>query len=486
MGQMRFLVRPPERLTEEVLELAYLSGMDRVPWLVRTRRDGDELVVERDVSDSGSLTVPWHVEGHGLLALSSATLMERLEPYYLPLELARGTINQVRNHLFEWQMMGVAVPAAIGGKLHEALRHFGRAVVDQEDERSPVLAQEALRMALDAAQALAAAYSEQVMAARRRAGGKLLLLLGGELSGPKLQEPLASQYLSAFNAALVNMPWREAEASEGSFAWAAFDQHIEWCRSHGVKTCAGPLLQLDARGLPDWVYLWEDDIEDFLVAAGEFIKAAVSRYRGKVDLWNCAARVNTSETLSFSEEENLQLAVSTLQLIRALDPNTPKIISVDQPWGEYMSRRAVDFSPLHFVDALARTDLDIKAIMLEINLGCFRGGTLPRSELEISRQLDYWSLLGLPILVALSIPSGDADDQLARRQVKVPRGTWSLESQQDWAARYVRLILAKPGVQGIFWNQLRDDQPHDFPNAGLLADRRPKPALGTLAALRPR
>jgi len=93
MGQMRFIVSPPQCITEEVLRFTYLSGMDRTPWVVHAEADEGELVLERDVSDSGSVTVPWHVEGHGQLALSTGTLVERWEPYHLPLELARGTIT---------------------------------------------------------------------------------------------------------------------------------------------------------------------------------------------------------------------------------------------------------------------------------------------------------------------------------------------------------------------------------------------------------
>ena len=243
-------------------------------------------------------------------------------------------------------------------------------------------------------------------------------------------------------------------------------------------------MQLDARGLPDWVYLWEDDFDEFLAAASEFVKAAVNRYRGKVDLWHCAARVNNSEVLSFSEEENFRLAASTLELVRRLDPATPMIISIDQPWGEYMGRRPADSSPLHFADALVRAGLDLRALMLEMNMGCFRGATLPRSELEVSRQLDFWSLLGLPLLVTMSIPSSDAADPLAQRAGEVPPGSWSPEAQHAWVARYVSLMVAKPGVQGVFWNQLRDCQPHDFPHASLFTRQGPKPAMATLISLR--
>lgn len=485
MGQMQFLVSPAQRITEEVLQLAYLSGMDRMPWPVDVLADEDCITLERDVSDSACLTIPWHVEGHGVLALTTATLIERPEPYHLPLELARGTINQLRNQLFDWQTIGLAVPTAVTDKLVEAIDQFSWAVVAEDDAGSPGQAQSAIRIALDASQILAAAYAEQVIAARRRMTGKLPALLGGELGSPMLEETAARQFFTAFNAALVPIPWRDVEASEGSFAWSFCDQQIQWCRSHGLKVCAGPLVQLDARGLPDWVYLWEDDFDALLAAASEFIQAAVARYRGKVDFWQCAARVNTSEVLPFTEEENLKLAAGALHVVGQLDPDTPKVLSIDQPWAEYMGRRAVDSPPLHFADALVRAGLDLKALMLEMNLGCFRGATMPRTELDLSRQLDYWSLLGLPLMVSLNIPSADGDDPLAQRRVKIPPGSWTPESQQAWLARYVPLMLAKPSVQGVFWNQLRDNLPHDLPHAGLWNDRRQaKPALRTLAAIR--
>ena len=485
MGLMRFLVPQPEQFTEEMLQLSYLSGMDRTPWLARTRAEGAELVVERDVSESGCLTVPWKVQGQGLLALSTATLLERPEPYLLPVELARGVLTQARNQLPEWQAIGLVVPDEVHQGLHDATERLSRATVAQHDPAAAsASAQAALIAALDASRRLAAAYSEQMLATRRRGGTKLPTLLGGELAGPPLDDPAARQFLTAFNAAMVPMPWREIEASEGSFEWTACDQRIQWCRAHGLKVMVGPLVQLDVRSLPDWVYLWEDDLDNLLDALSGFVRAAVTRYKGKADLWLCAGRMNATEVLSLSEEEKLRLTAGVLNLVSELDSAVPSVLAIDQPWGEYLGRRHVDFPPMHFADVLARAGLNLRALMLEINLGCFRGATMPRTELELSRQLDYWSLLGLPLMVSLSVSSGN-DDPLAQRQVKLATGSASPQGQHAWIARNVPLMLAKGAVQGVFWNQLRDSVPHDFPRAGLFDDRgRPKPGLRALAALR--
>jgi hypothetical protein len=486
MGRMQFLIVAPDQVSEDLLQQAYLTGVDRTPWPVRTSREGNLLLLEREVSESANVHVPWWVEGHGLPTLSTGTLMERPTPYLLPVELARGTVNQLRSQLFEWQAIGLQVPPAISTKLTEAVVALSWAAVRQDESNvAAALSQDALRAALDASQLLATTYAEQAIAVRRRGTGKLPSLLGADLETSLLDAYTARQFLGAFNAAVVPICWRDVEASEGTFSWTVCDAQIQWCHTHGLKVCAGPLINLDARSLPDWLYLWEDDFDNLLASMSQFIGAAVARYRGKVGLWQCVGRFNTAEMLSLSEEEKLQLAARAIRLVRSLDGDTPALISLDQPWSEYMDRREVDFPPLHFADALVRAGLDLGGLVLEVNLGHQPGCTLPRTPLEFSRQLDYWSLLGLPLYVALSVPSGDGDDLLARRRVTLPPGCWTLQAQQAWIARYVPLILAKPGVQGVLWSQLRDSVPHDFPHAGLLDERcHAKPALRALAAIR--
>lgn len=484
MGLMRF-ISPSGRITGETVEQAYLSGYDRVPWQMRARQVDTELLLERAVSDSGNLNIPWEVEEHGQLILSTGTLMERPEAYHLPLELARGKIGQVRNQLSDWQMIGLVVPGAVHDKLSEALGYFAQAAVDAPgSDRSVRLADQAIRFALDAADLLAGCYVEQALAARRRGAHRLATLLGTNLGASLLDDYTAKQCLETFTAAGVPLVWREIETSEGNYDWQLSDQQVQWCRTHRLAVCGGPLLHFDQRCLPDWLTLYEDDFDSLLAFASEFVQAAVQRYRGRVDLWQAAGRVNTAEILSLPEEEKVKLAARAIELTRALDPNTPVVASFDQPWAEYLSRRAMDFPPLHFADALVRADLGLTGLMLEINVGHHPGGTLPRDPLEFSRQLDYWSLLGLPLCVSVSVPSASHDDPLARRPTKVSPGC-TPKTQQAWVNRFVPLMLAKPYVQGILWNQLRDSEPHDFSHGGLFDLRRhPKPALRLLASIR--
>ena len=123
--------------------------------------------------------------------------------------------------------------------------------------------------------------------------------------------------------------------------------------------------------------------------------------------------------------------------------------------------------------------------MLEMNIGYSPGGTLRRHPLEFSRLLDAWSSLSLPLWLSISAPNSDADDPLAHSKATVSPGSWTAAAQRGWVARFVPLALAKPMVQGVLWNQLRDNELHDFPNGGLFDDRRHrKPAMRLLGSIR--
>jgi hypothetical protein len=486
MGLMRFQVYPRQKLTEVLVSQAYLSGIDRVAWPVRNSVENGELYIQRAVSDSACLQIPWTVEGHGQLTLSTGTLIERPIPYMLPLEIARGTVNLVRTQLFEWQSIGLLAPEELLAKIAEATGQLAAAVVEQNN--SPVcaeLSEKSLRIALDAANALAACYVEQAGIVRRRNAEKRPIHLGGDLGSTLLDTRSARQFMMTFNGVNVPLCWREIEINEGQFDWSIADTQIQFAKQNGKTITAGPLLLLDSRAWPDWIALWEDDFESQMEFAARFIRQAVERYRGQVDFWIAAGRVNTAEMLSLGEEEKLRLTALALEILIELDPERPAIVGFDQPWAEYMSRRNVDFPPLHFADALIRSGLSVAGINLEFNVGYHPGGTLNRNPLDFSRQLDHWTYFGLPLWISLCVPSGHSEDPAAHRKNLSLSDGWTPEAQQAWITRYLPIMMAKPAVQGIFWNQLTDAAPHDFPHGGLFDDQgQAKPALKTLRTLR--
>jgi hypothetical protein len=248
------------------------------------------------------------------------------------------------------------------------------------------------------------------------------------------------------------------------------------------------LVQLDRHTLPDWLFLY-NEYEEVQASVLGWLEAIVRRYRGKVQLWHVTARLNQDGAFDFSEEQRLRLLVEAVDRVRALDSRTPLVVSFDQPWGEYIARKDQELTPLHFADTLVRGELGLAGIGLEIHYGYWPGGTLPRDPMDVSRQLDRWSQLGVPLMIFLTAPSGQADDSLASHPGK-PLGDLSASSltvqwQQTFVEQFVPLVVAKQAVQAVVWDGWQDNVPHEMAQGGLVdGEGKSKLALQTWIDLR--
>jgi len=472
MGVMRFLVPSPEDLTAQAVQTAYFAGREEIPSACRVTGTEDGVAVERSESDSGSFHIVWHTQGHGDLALSTATLIEQEAPYNLPVELARGTINRVRQQLAIWQSVGLVVSEKVTNSLAAAVHSFAQAASSlHEPLTARQHASDALEAACDAGFELSTAYSDQALVARRRQSPKFVPLLGASVTSALSDQKVAAAFLGAFNTANVHFCWRDVESREGKYNWTTSDAQIAWAQANNLRICGGPLVQLDQQSFPDWLYLWEGDFDNLISVTGEYVRAVVTRYKGKVHLWQCAARMNSGETMSLTEEQRLRLTVRIVEVTRTTDPRTPIFVTFDQPWAEYIGKRKMDLSPLTFADALVRSELGLSGLGLEITAGTYAGATLPRDPIEFSRQIDRWTPMGLPLLITLRLPEPTSDAAAA-------------DEQSKWVSTFVPLLLAKQAVQGIFWGLLKDQQPTDHAGGLFAADGQAKPALNGLTAIK--
>ncbi len=490
MGSMRFQVLHPDRIVDGALDRVTMCGMDELPWRSRTKWDGPFVVVEREETESGNVFFPWQVEGHGELVLSTTSLMERDQPYQLEVELARGLVHQLRSHLAAWEAVGLVVPQSVIDGLAEAMTSFScAATLQHKPAMAAKRALDTIASAIDAAFVLGENYSEQALAVRRRQTPTLPTLLGVNLGSRVPSVRTASKLVATFNTMVVPIRWREIEAAEGHRKWRTTDKQIAWCQKYGLTVFGGPLLRFDAEGVPDWTYLWESDFESVARFMIDHVQEVVSRYRGDVHLWQVASRINTGDALSLTEEQRMRIVGRAIEVTRKIDPDTPVIVTFDQPWAEYMAQRELDLPPIYFADALVRANLGLAGLGLEINAGYHPQGTMPYHPIAYSRQLDRWSLFGLPLIITLTSPSSMEDDPHATSKVhSLPVGAGgniSPETQRDWITRYLPMILSKNCVQAIVWNQFDDRLPHDYPHGGLLDHNgKAKPAFDALRSIR--
>ncbi len=492
MGQFRFFAPSHEHLAPTALAWAYLVGMEGIPWRSNNRWEHTAgatpvaFTIERSISESGNLHVPWRVPGYGELMLATASLMESETPYNLPLELARGIINRLRNQAAEWRMAGLSIPDHVVQHIRDASAAFIEAVTSQTQPVALETAVErTLTLGLDAGERLCEEYTRQALLGRHQQAEHLPTMLGCRLGSRPLSESERPVCVTGFNTAAISFSWRSVESNAGKLEWDAFDQQITWCQENNLRVIGGPLLQLDERHLPDWLYLWEDDFEQVQTYLTQYIRATVLRYRGRVQVWNCAARLNIGGSIALSEEQRLRLMVGAIDELRRHDTQAPIILSFDQPWAEYLATNDRDMSPLHLADSLVRADLGLAGIGVEFNIGYQPHGSAPRELLEYSRQLDRWAILGLPLVVYLSVPSANGEDPHARRGLRPSPNQHTPQTQAEFVDRLLPMILAKPFVQGIVWNDLTDADAHEFAHAGVIdSSGHPKPIMDSLRALR--
>jgi hypothetical protein len=490
MGLMRFVVHPESLLADwPEVHRGYLAAADGRVFPTRIEVFDNMVLCRRTSSESARFCVGWPVPDHGRPVICTASLPEREQPYLLAVELARGKIVQIRNQASQWEVAGMEIPRPFAQFSSEAHRLFARAASSQEmPEMACKIAGDALHMAVLAADCLTRSYAEQSLAGRQKRYPQLPALIGCELNG---EIPAAeAQFVDTFSAAGIRCVWNDIESAEGDYNWDAVDRQLAWCDSHKLKVRAGPLIDLGPGGLPSWLSRWEHDLLNVQSFVSDFVETAISQYFGKIRSWDVVARPNSGGALMLNEESRLTLTARILDVARQVDDEAQLFIRVDQPWGEYQARGQHRLSPLQMADALIRSGIGLGGVNLEIACGYLPRGSSPRDLLEVSRLIDTWSILQVPLHVTLACPSSSESDPLASPHYEVDPHLWSHPAdkleQALWLEEFLPLLAAKPAVAGITWSTFSDAGPHEFPRAGLIdADGLAKPALESLRRFQP-
>ena len=489
MGVMRFLIQPVELLDDwPEMYRAYVTGFDRHVFPTRVELDGDVMTCRRPHSDSGKLHVAFPVEGFGRPVLSTSSLPEREAPYLLPLELARGKIGELRDQSATWELAKMAIPEEYRRAERRAFHLFSQATAAQADlSHASRLAREALQEACSATDHLLNSYTRQRLAVSQHVPTSPPASLGCLLEELP-DEATRESFCSTFQAIAVPITWKQIEPNEGEYRWDLLDRLIDWASDRRLILRGGPLINLAAGGLPDWLAQWEHDVLNMQSFVCDFVETAITRYQGRIRLWEVSAYGNSGGALALSEENRLGLVARTLESAIKSDDDAQLFIRVDQPWGDYQARGQHRLSPFQFVDAIVRSNLGLAGVNLEINVGYRPRGCSSRDLLGFSRLIDHWSMLGIQLHVTLAFPSSDGIDPAADDDLEVDKSTWrqdcSEQTQSDWIRTFVPLLMSKPSVTGVYWSHFSDGQPHRLPNAGLIrADGVPKPGLDVLREL---
>lgn len=490
MGTMIFKLPAdlPGEMHDELERASVAGGQDCMPYHTTVHVEPGRMVLARQVDESGCLVTPWSVNGAGRLMVSSATLMERPTPYQLAVELARGKINQLRGQSSDWLMGGLLMPDALAKQLHQATLAFSKAVTHVPDPAAEQEALTALGQGFAAADQLVGAYINQVFQVRHSRQPRLDTTLACRISGG-LRPDQEVALKQTFNAVCLPFSWADIEADEEEHVWDTYDGLVGWAVGLGVPVIGGPLVDFSGRNLPAWLWEKDADLTSMCGYLADFVERTVERYHNVIRTWQITAASNWAGVVALSDDELLWLTKNLADVVRRLDAGLEIVVGLCQPWGDYLAHQDRIQSPFAFADSLIRTGLKLAALDLEIVAGVTPRGSYCRDLLDVSRLLDLYALLGVPLQVKLGYPSDTAPDENADPDQKPKAGYWrggfTAQTQAEWAEEFARLCLCKPFVRSVHWTHFTDEHPHQFPHCGLFdAHGQAKPALQRLASLR--
>ena len=494
MGQFHFDVpdTASDFISQSLWNDAYICGIEGIPWESRNKFDGSRLTISRSIESSGKLFIACPLKGLGYRTLSTCSLRSLSdESYSLPLELARGSCYRARVQSDMWERSGLTLSDEFHQLLDAGTSLFLDAAQRLADPgRSAVAALEAILLLEKSIAELGDAYAVQSIAYRKRGEPQIGTLLAASVIPPSPSGSLAGDaFFNAFNSVAIRLSWAEIETDSGRYDYEAAEKAIALCASKGMRIIGGPLVDFRDRLMPHWLYLMEDNFEAFLGSVTQFVEKTVAQFRGRIHLWNCAAGLNTPGPMDMDDEKAMRLAIGILQTVRRTDPNTPAIMSFDQPFGEYLAKHGEGISPLHFADALVRSGLGMAGIGLEFRVNYRGAATLPRSSIDFGQMIDRWATLGMPMLVQLAVPGGTGIDTKSiapQDTLEFHESTIDTGSEQlKIAGPMIRTLLAKHIVHGVVWDGWSDAEPHVLSHSGLIdAAGNERPLLEYLTRLR--
>lgn len=477
--------------TESLLHQACIAGggFDQTPVPTKVEVQSGQLIVSRSQDESGYLVIPWSVGTYGAIATTTTTLRERSEPYSLVIELARGKLNQVRSQTADWREIGLQTSPEFDRELEEVTRLFGTAALNHPSSESDAAATQVLEKSYLLADKLAQLYMEQMFATRFHEDGKLETWFTARYVSPPSGN-LIREYRRAFNAARIELRWKDVEPAESQYNWAIVDRAIAAARANGLPVAFGPIIDITPGMLPAWAAGWVGDLPTLAAFMCDYLETLIGRYRTQVRRWVVCAGFNHSDSLGLADDDRLRLAARLFEAALQLDPDLDLSLGVAQPWGDYLVHDEQTISPLAFADDLIRTGLRISGLELELRNGTTPRGAVPRDLLNASRLMDLYGLLGLPLEVMLSHPSSGKSDPLAQEYRESVWGAgWphgpTPERQAEWGGAFATMALCKPQVRAVTWDHWSDADPHLTPSGGLVDSvGRANPLLARFQAMK--
>lgn len=474
---LRFSVTREGRAVQEVdLGGAYMVGSDGVPLRAELEfRDATILCAKR-ADGPAALALLWDVPECGAMMLETSRLMDREQPYILPLELARGRLTRINLKREDWGLFDFEGVEPVAGEIDQARDLLVEALKAETPADQGKMADAALRQAILAGERLSQFHADIFLARRKQIHAFTRRTLGCTVAIENTTDGYRQRLREGFDFAYLPVPWRAIEPKQGEFNWRPFDAWVEWLAKHRMPMRLGPLVSFHENHVPPWVSMYETDFETVRNLIFEHVRRLVERYGNYVYQWQVICGVHAENTFDFTFEQLMEVTRVTVALVKQLAPRSQTLIDLVAPWGEYYARNQRTIPPLLYADMVVQSGVGFDGLGVQLLFGRPADGMYVRDMFQISEKLDRLGNLGKSVHVtAVQVPS----QQGANGAVGgCWRKSWDEAVQAQWVKEFYTIALSKPFVESVAWLDLADiGGPEGLEGGGLLrSDLAPKPA----------
>ncbi|MFM1802365.1 MAG: hypothetical protein RJA81_1717 [Planctomycetota bacterium] len=473
MALVKFILDAPTNTNWSLdTELVHVLDLEKTPYPVKASISDGLLVCQTSSPDSLRVQVPWALPGRNPVIMGTSTLPSRNEPYLLVLELARGRLTELRHYFQEGPATS---PHLLPEPFQEAHRVFVQALMNRGNLQECVrLATRSIELSLQLAESLMkSTVNENLL------NSKIADKFSVDLTQFRSSEPdsVVRWGVKTATRCRVSPTWAELMPVENQIHWASWEAPVKLAFESGHQVHAGPLVDFSADSLPPWLFRY-DDIMQLTRVVANYVFYVVRNLKNHVHVWHVVRRPAMGPIHNLTEEQQIKITVAAIQAVAQAAPDADIVIDLSSPWAEWLSHARNELGPLHLADTLARADLGLTGICLDLALGYPNPGSHLRELFDISKLFDLYRLINLPLHLNLAIPGkliskGDHHKVGETAAILPDPRQWPVgchqELQKQIATDLIRMAADRSFVQSIHWSCLSEGMPSEYPGSGLFS-----------------
>ena len=498
MGEFRFRTPHDWQLPNEVAATIHVVGLDGIPWPCKVNWSDTTLTVSRNRDESGRTYIGYQTEKFGRLMICTGSLLASHD-YDLLVELARGTLNRVRNQISNWDEGGLTIEDGIHQKISTATKHLGTALMSANVGQRDDFARQSIDLALDAVFEVSRAFGEQVASYRQSHPEVNRFWIACTAPENPDLEGYFEQDTHIPQAKGIPSPVEQTQ-SKSDLAADMLDESFDHVRvspdqligdrSQSVprQVIVGPFLDVSPGGMSQSLI----ECDDFRARRSMVLNSmrnTIKLLPSNGSMLHLVSGINGLGHRHLNYAQQLQLTVEMLNLREELEIQAPAMVSFDFPWAERLAGAVGGIHPLQVADSLLRQGIQVSYIGLEMNLDYGTTGSAFRDPLQWIDLVDVWAQLSVPLVLCLRMPSGVSSEVPPQKGNLVCRPGEGMTDEQriEMLQTVLPMMAARPMVAGLMWQQWNDEGDSRFPFGGLVTKEEvEKPILEMLRQLKQR